>query len=80
MPLTLEKRIDRVEAAIGGIDESRIHYCATDRDAERVWSEAKAAGKSAPMCMVWSSPGLMDTIRLVRGECRYAENKEPLPG
>lgn len=28
---------------------------------------------------VWSSPGLMDTIRVVRGECNHAENEEPLP-
>ncbi len=27
----------------------------------------------------WSSPGLMDTIRLVRGECHYAESEEPVP-
>jgi hypothetical protein len=27
----------------------------------------------------WSSPGLMDTIRLMRGECHHAENEEPLP-
>ena len=27
----------------------------------------------------WSSPGLRDTILFVRGECRYAENEEPLP-
>jgi len=52
MPSTLERRMDRVEAAIGGADESRIHYCATDTDAERVWSEAVAAGKKAPMCFV----------------------------
>src|SRR5690606_3285706 len=26
----------------------------------------------------WSSPGLMDTIRVVRGECHYAENEEPI--
>ena len=28
---------------------------------------------------VWSSPGLMDTIRIVRGECHHAENEESLP-
>ena len=27
----------------------------------------------------WSSPGLMDTIRIVRGECHHAENEESLP-
>nr|WP_306456049.1 ATP-binding cassette domain-containing protein [Oceanibacterium hippocampi] len=27
----------------------------------------------------WSSPGFVDTIRVVRGECHHAENEEPLP-
>ena len=68
MPSTLEKRMDRVEAAIGGTDESRVICCATDGDAERTWSEAKASGRSTPLCLVMndgSGPPIRDMGRSV---------------
>ena len=53
MPSALDRRLNRIEAAIGGANQGPgVVYCRTDSDAERVWSEAKAAGRTSPMCMV----------------------------
>ena len=63
MPSVLEKRMDRVEAAMGGAGESRLLQCATDDDAERAWTEAKSAGRPTPWCLVMddgSGPAVRD--------------------
>ena len=53
MSSALDRRLGRIEAAMGGRSEGPgIVYCRSDSDAERVWGEAKAAGRSSPLCIV----------------------------
>ena len=60
----------------------RESACASSLRVTKVTDNTKVpfqAVQQKPKAERWSSPGLMDTIRIVRGECHHAENEESLP-
>ena len=46
---------------------------------ERRFSDLRAKQAVQVVIVSWRSPGFVDTIRIVRGECHHAKNEDPLP-
>ena len=63
MPSTLDRRLDRVEAALGGSDDDRLIYAKDDESAAKAWNEAIAKDGHGPLILVCGQDGLGPTIR-----------------